>query len=123
MVKRKSCYELYVYGRLAARGDIDLVADTLGAAVSTAQHLPYEMHCPQGLELVKLPTVYSYDGKLLTADEISERYHVKKGAVFSTVGRKLLGKPISKHGYDTFSVGVAKVEEWRRDGKCQTSCK
>lgn len=115
MGKRKSCYELYVAGRFAARGDIDLIANTLGVAVSTAQRLPYKGHCPRDLRLVKLPTAYDYDGRVLTADEIAREYGVLRGAVYSQAGGKLLGKPLEKHRYEEFSVGCSTVNGWRME--------
>lgn len=119
MARKKVCYELYVYGRLAARGNIDLIAEALGVSAGYAQRIPYAGHKPRGIEVVPLPVLYDYRGRALRGHQVAKLAGVKEASVVSAACNKggVGGYPVRKHEYDEFTVGAEKVEEWRREGK------
>lgn len=121
MANRKVCYELYIGGRIAARGDAALIASTLGLSEGTVQRSNCRGHSIPGVEVARLPILYDFDGDSLTAAELAERHGVSCQTVVSAAcgtGR-MLGKPLRKHEYEEFSVGMERALEWREDVRRQ----
>ena len=117
MGKRKVCYELYIDGRLAVRGDIDFVASLLGCSPEKAQKIPYRKNPPSWLKLASLPVLYDFCGESLTADEIAAKYGCNKQSAISAASstHRLHGKLIAKHDYGTFSISRDEFMEWVKE--------
>lgn len=122
MGKRKVCYELYVGGRIAARGDIESIAELLCVSPGTAQRMPYRGHGVDGVEVRPLPVLYEYGDDLMTADEIAERCGVARSTVYVAAHKssKLKGRKVGRHAYDEFSVRRELVEKWLEEVREQT---
>ena len=106
MSKRKVCYELYIDDKLAARGDIDLMASLIGNKPETVRHMPYRRNTPSWFKLIALPVLYDFNGESMTSDELAAKYYVGKQSIISAASstHRLLGKVVRKHDYGTFSV-------------------
>ena len=118
-MKGRKCYELRINGVLAARGDINFMAQQLGLSVSTAQRIPYRGHAPKGFEMVSLPNVYDYRGRSYTLDELSRLIGASKASIVTAAsrGQGVKGHRVVKHQYEAYSVGTEEIERMRRDAK------
>ena len=124
MAKRKTCYRLYVGTTCVAQGDIEYIAQILGVSVSTAQHYPYEKHCPKELRLEPLPILYQWNGALLTADEVARSAGVAKSTVITAAHRNqgVKGFRVQKYEYESHSLSVKKIASMRDKERAAQAC-
>lgn len=111
-VSHRVIYELRVYGELAARGTIDLIAETLCIAVSTARTYQFDGHGPDYVEIKSIPAVYIWRDGEHSLDSIARAAGVKKNTVSSALckGVPLKGSLVRRVGVDSFTIGSDGVE-------------
>lgn len=120
MARRRTVYELRIGGKLAARGDADMLAELLGLSPNTVQRMPYKKHGKRGVEVRPLPILYIYKGRRMTAGEIAEQEMVSLCQVHSAVYKhsQLMGCTVRKYGYKLFSVGKREVGRMLKNLTC-----